>query len=200
MQTRRRPASAAEVMRQLEADPDWVARRNAQERDRAEREERSRREQSALLRDLATCGTSVTSVWDLVNTATPYPHALRVLLSHLSRPYNGGLLEGIARALAVKEARPIAWNTLVTAVRDGSLSQGVADGMMVAISAMARPADLHTLFDLIQDRSLGACRGFLVRNLMRSKRPEAREVLLRLQDDPDLRREIMVRLKTSASS
>src|SRR5579862_9321221 len=95
---------ADEFLRQLEADPEWVARRDARERDRLEREERSRREQSTLLAELAATGISVADVWDLVNTAQPYPQALPVLLAHLSKPYSAGVLDGIARALAIRRA------------------------------------------------------------------------------------------------
>ncbi len=71
---------------------------------------------------------------------------------------------------------------------------------MVAISAMARPGDLYCLIDLITDRSLGSHRVFLGRNLMRSKKPEARQTLLNLRDDPELQKEIGARLKTRVAS
>jgi HEAT repeat protein len=136
-------------------------------------------------------------VWDLVNTSTPYPQALPILLIHLQRPYDDGIREGIARALAVKGARPLAWDELVGLVQSQSLPDRVADGVMVAISAMARPADLHAIIGLIKDRSIGSRRVFLVRNLMRSKKPEARRTLLDMRDDPDLQEEIAARLKIS---
>ena len=50
------------------------------------------------------CGET-RSVWDLVNTAEPYPHLLEPLADHLTRPYHKRTREGIARALAVREAR-----------------------------------------------------------------------------------------------
>lgn len=67
----------------------------------------------------------------------------------------------------------------------------------MAISDMAQPGDLHTLTDLLSDPSLGTSRIFLVSNLMRSKRPEARTALLRNQADPDLTEEITARLSRS---
>jgi len=45
------------------------------------------------------------SVWDLVNTAEPYPQLLDTLAEHVKRPYLKRIREGIARALAVREAR-----------------------------------------------------------------------------------------------
>ena len=44
------------------------------------------------------------SVWDLVNTAEPYPQLLPILAEHVTRPYHKRIREGIARALAVSEA------------------------------------------------------------------------------------------------
>lgn len=50
------------------------------------------------------CGEA-RSVWDLVNTAEPYPHLLGTLVEHIVKPYHKRTREGIARALAVLEAR-----------------------------------------------------------------------------------------------
>ncbi len=61
---------------------------------------------------------------------------------------------------------------------------------MASIAEMARSDDLHTLIDLLSDRSLGPNRIYLVNKLMRSKRPEARTALLRLEADPDLTKQI----------
>jgi hypothetical protein len=196
---RRGPITAEELTRQLKADPSWLARRDARNRDLAEHEERSRREQSELVADLSAAGVSVRNVWDLVNTSRPYPNALPVLLAHLSKPYGEGTLEGIARALGVKDARPIAGEALLATLRAGSLSKRMADGMMVAISAMARASDLDTLIDIIATPLFGTQRIFLVKNLMRSKKPIARETLHALKDDPDLRSEIAARLKRVSS-
>lgn len=193
---RRGPMTAAEHLRQLEADPEWVARRDARDRDLAERSARARQEEHDLLADLATVGLLVDSVWALYKKR-PYPAALLILMLHLTRSYSEHLLEGIARAMAVKEARDDAWDFLIEQLKRKSLPKNAADGAMSAISAMARPADLPTLISLIRNRALGSQRLFLVSNLMRSKRPEARETLVQLRDDSDLRLEITARLDAS---
>lgn len=192
-----RAVTAGELLRELEADPEWVAARDARDRDARDQEEQFRREQQPLVADLAAAGVVVQSAWDLLNSPGPYPAALPILMFHLSRPYSERVLEGIARALAVKEARPIAWDELLALLKSGTLPPEAANAAMVAISAMARPSDLPVLVALIREPSLGARRVFLVRNLMRSKRPEARATLLQLRDDPDLRIEIAARLRAS---
>jgi hypothetical protein len=197
--TRKGPISAVEALRQLEADPEWRSRRDLKEAERAERAQQFRQEQAELLADLRLRGSEVSSVWDLVNTATPYPKALPVLLDHLLRPYSVRTLEGIARALAVKDARPLAWDVMIGLIRSRSLPKGVADGIMVALSAMARPTDLPALIEMLADRSIGSSRILLVRKLMRSKRPEARQALINNRADPDLQKEIAARLGEQAA-
>lgn len=199
MNKRRGPITAAEALRQLEADPEWCVRRDAKEAEKAERTRHLTLEQMELLRDLQEAGSEVRSVWDLVNTATPYPKALPVLVDHLIRPYSDRTREGIARALAVKDARPLAWDIMVGLIQSGSLPKEVADGVMIAISAMARPADLSVLIGMLADKRIGSSRIFLVRKLMRSKRPEARQALMNSRADPDLRKEVVARLGVQAA-
>ncbi|MBW6522831.1 hypothetical protein KZ810_04905 [Sphingomonas sp. RHCKR47] len=178
----------------LEADPNWMAMQATQAAKLAALKLQFRREQAELISDIQSVGLKIESVWDLVNTSMPYPTALPVLLNHLQRPYSANTREGIARALAVKAARPLAWDTLTSLARNGSLPGGVTEGIMAAICAMARPADVPCLIDLLADRSIGNTRCFLIANLRRSKRPEARQALIDNRHDPDLATEIDRRL------
>lgn len=174
----------------LESDSAWVARRDAQDRKLAKRAAQARVEQAELVNELGRVGVIVDTVWDLVTTSDPYPAAIPILLRHLDRPYSDRTREGIGRALGTKAARPVAWDQLVAGLQDGSLQDGAGDGAMVAISAMASPSDLDLLCHLMREQSLGPRRILLVRNLTRSKRKEAKETLLALRDDPDLKLEI----------
>ena len=96
-----------------------------------------------------------------------------------------------------KAARPIVWDALINIIKSNVLKGRGMDGAIAAISEMARPGDLSALIDLFGDRSLGSSRILLVRNLTRSKRPEARAALIRLQPDPVLNKEITIRLSRS---
>jgi len=191
------PITAAELTAELWSDPEWVAKREQRDRARKEAREQILLEQAPLIDALAQAGVSVRDVWDLVNTSNPYPRAFPVLIEHLHRPYSGVIIEGIARALAVKQAREIAWDHFLklAVVRPETWDSYTYDSVFVALSAMAKPSDLPVLISLISDRAIGPHRVFFVRNLMRSKQPEARETLLRLKDDPDLSKEISARLK-----
>jgi len=104
MKTKKRE-TAAEFMARLHSDPEWV-RKNAEREARTKAlEARFDAEERPILNDLAEVGCTVSSVWDLVNSSASYPHAIPVLLKHLQQPYHPRILEGIVRALTVKEAR-----------------------------------------------------------------------------------------------
>lgn len=184
-------------MQQLAADPEWVARHAEAERQLAATSENLRRDEAPLVEALNGVGLQVSSIWDLVNTSISYPKAIPVLVTHLDRLYASRNLEGIARALAVREARTLAWDkvwALATSLLVGT-NQQLQDSLIAALCGMATSDDLPKMISLINDRRLGASRVLIVGNLMRSRRPEAREALLKLQNDPDLRKEIASRLK-----
>jgi len=92
-------------MAELERDPEFVARRAEQERRRRQIADALREIEAPLVDALRRVGEDVTSVYDLVNTTRRYPHAIDVLFEHLQRPYPDPILEGIARALAVRDSR-----------------------------------------------------------------------------------------------
>jgi hypothetical protein len=101
--------SAAELMRRLHSDPDWVrenAEREAQHKAAVQQgREEMKPEQTPLLADLAAAGVKVDSVWDLVNAKWPYAAAIPVLAAHLQCVRHAILREGIGRALTAPEAR-----------------------------------------------------------------------------------------------
>ena len=109
---KRKSVTAEELMAQLTADPEYmggIAKRDV-ELDRKAKE--LARFERPLLADLRAAGADIDSVWDLVNTRERYPKLVPVLLAHLKREYPDKIREGIARALAVPEARA-GWKQLV---------------------------------------------------------------------------------------
>jgi hypothetical protein len=197
MAAKRGGMTAREHLTRLEADPDYVAMRKAKDLAHANLVEQHRLEQQPLLKDLAAVGVIVDSIGRLCSFSDLDERIYPVLLDHLTRPYSPHLLEWIGRAFGRKSARPIVWDTLVKLIKAHRLEKPAVEGVMVAISDMAQPRDLATLIDLLSDRSIGVSRIFLVSNLMRSKKPEARAALLLNQGDPDLATEIAARLARS---
>lgn len=75
-------------MKQLQSNPDWVARNKERERFRQARAAHFRNLEEPVVQALRKAGVHVDSVWDLVNTSVPYPDAIPVLLEHVQRPYH----------------------------------------------------------------------------------------------------------------
>ena len=183
---KKKGVTAGELLKQLAADPEFVAAEK--ERDRLEEREEAelQRAEAPLVDALREAGFAVDSVWDLVNTAAPYPRAIRVLLEHLELAYPPAIREGVARALAVPEARH-AWGRLVRLYRSES-DPRTKEGLAVAVAGAADDADdsvIDKLIELVSDPSNGN-RVHLLDALERSANPRAREALRAAAQDPDL--------------
>jgi hypothetical protein len=186
----KKKVTAAELLTRLEADPDFVAKRAADESARQQRETEWRRAEEPLVAELRAAGYALESAWDLVNTSTPYPEALPILLSHLQRPYPGPVREGIARALAVPSAK-FGWDVLTRLYRQETNARA-KDGLAVAIAATADEEVIDEVIALARDRQHGPSRLLLLRALERSRSPRARAALMELGTDPELEKEIQV--------
>jgi hypothetical protein len=100
-------------MAQLEADPEWVAKRDAREKEQARRKAEIAKHERKLVGEIRELGYAIDSVWDLVNNTPhpvlernfigPYERAYPVLVRHLKLPYIREVREGIVRALTVKD-------------------------------------------------------------------------------------------------
>lgn len=179
---------------QLKAEERYEA---IQELHRRQEEERQRKAaawrlaEKPLVNDLNDAGLAVESVWDLVNTKEPYPAAIPILLAHLMRPYPERVREGIARALAVPEAR-IGWKVLLDAFKKETDNStiGAKFALGLALGATGTDAVLEDVFSLVKDRTLGENRAPLLAILGRSKDPRALQLLQELAADPDLARDV----------
>jgi HEAT repeat protein len=187
MSSREGARTAAELMAELAGDPEYVAQQAKQEQERAQRTAVWRKAERPLVEDLRSRGLGVGSVWDLVNKSQPYPQAVPVLLDHLQRPYPDRVREGIARALAIPEAKA-GWNLLLDLFvreRDRTTS-GPKWALACALAAAADDDVLPDVIALVQDERHGENRAPLLDALARSRRPEARQMLLELRDTSDL--------------
>jgi hypothetical protein len=183
--------SAEEHIRLLQANPEYMRMRAEQERDLAERKVQLKVAQAPLLADLAVLGIEVQSVWDLVNTSSPYHDAIPLLLEHLRRPYPNVIREGIARALAVPATRKIGWSVLVDEFRKTeATNEQVKDGLAVALAGASDDSVIQELIGLAKDKRNGCSRILLLAGIRRSKRLEAKQAIDELAEDPDLAKEI----------
>ncbi len=148
-------------------------------RQRAERSAHLRAEEEPILADLRAIGCEVKSVWDLVNTSGPYPGAIPILLKHLTQAYSDRTKEGIARALAVPDARD-AWPLLAAEYRKAPMGEengirlGAKSGLAAALSATATDDVIAQLASLAKDKANGDSRLLLLNALRKSKTAAAK--------------------------
>lgn len=185
--------TAAELMAKLNADPKYVAEREREEDERQKRAAEWRRAEAPLVADLKAAGFAVESAWDLVNTSGTYPAAVPILLEHLARGYPAAVREGIARALAVPEAK-VGWDLLMRLYRD-EIEARAKDGLAVAIAGAANDEVIGDVVTLVRDARHGPSRLLLLSALERSAEPKARAVLMELGTDPELKKEIQIILR-----
>jgi len=129
-----------------------------------------------LIEELGQAGFAVESASDLVNTSAPYPEALPILLAHLERPYPDRIREGIARALAVRDAK-FGWDSLTALYRREPAGTDTKDGLAVALAAASYEEVIGDVVDLARDERHGESRLLLLSALKRSKDPKARAAL-----------------------
>jgi hypothetical protein len=181
--------TAAELLAKLSADPKHLAEQEARDRQLVDRARRLQMEERPVIDELREVGVNVNSVWDLVNTAASYERGIPILLKHLKQPYSDTTKEGIARALAVREARR-AWPVLVSEYINAPRGTRTKDGLAVAIAAVATDDVMEELIQIIKDRFHGASRVLLLKPLRKSRSLAAKEALEYFATDPDLATEI----------
>ena len=180
--------TAAEIMEKLSKDPEYQKRRAEQEQRFREREAFLTEEEKDLVSDLHNVGRVVSSVWDLVNTGEPYPEAVPVLLKHLRLPYSERTREGIARALAVREAG-YAWDILWEEFEKipGGTNDGPKWGLACALSTIAPTTNrFDEAYRILRDERYGEDRLAFLDVFAFSKDPERRAILKEFADDPQL--------------
>ncbi|MBX7102567.1 MAG: hypothetical protein K1X57_00695 [Gemmataceae bacterium] len=140
-------------MRQLEADPKWVAEDATREARRAAREAQFKAEEVPIIADLAAVGVDAESVWDFVcKRAAPF-EAIPVLVRHLGKPYSPAVQEGMIRAIGVPWARAVAFEMLCTTFqdeRDPNMRFAIAN----ALSGMALLDDVRELPGILEYEAL----------------------------------------------
>lgn len=185
MTKRRSGLTAGEIINKNLADPAFVARMQEQERLRLEKAKVLMEAEVPLVEALKRVGCIVKSSWDLVNTKAKYPEAIPVLLEHLQKDYPVEIRAGIARALAVPEAR-IGRDIIVEQYRKlpDTKKQGLKQGLAAAVVGTTTESDIDEVIDLIEDPAHGDSRGLLLLALKRSKTEAARQEIEKLRHDP----------------
>lgn len=197
--------TAGDITERRKHDPELQRIRAEVEARHAKHAEEMRQAQEPLLRDLAEAGVRVETISTLVNTREGYSKAIPVLMKHLERTsdYPEVILNSIARALTVREARGVANRLMISLFRADTHEpkpNGFRWCLGNALSVVAEFGDVNDLIDLIQDTRHGVGRDVLPEALVRfvGKRPDIIDVLDTLQDDPDIGDRVRQFLKRKA--
>ena len=198
---RKRPTSTAELLAKLAQDPAFQARATKRDDELSGNLAAQRRAEAPLVSALSEVGIQVESAWDLVNSSSPYPAAVPVLLEHLQRAYPDRVREGIARSLAVRESREY-WLQLLSLFRgepnDTSTSGSVKFAIGLALGAAATRDVLDDVLELLRNKRHGSARLAFIRTLMRFRDPRRDSLLAELASDSDLHLEVAAAMKRVA--
>lgn len=180
--------STAEILREIESKPEY--QKGKQDRLLSdERERLSRREaEKPVLEDLSRVGVKVETVWDLVNSRTPYPQAVPVLAKHLAYPYPIKNREALVRSLIVKESKGVADEALVAMLTSLEPAQTYEENQLFwlignALAFAASPRSLPKIAALAKDDRYASTREGLCKALGGWRSPVAVEALRSLLDD-----------------
>lgn len=182
------PMSATEFMAQLEKDEEYQRQKATFDAELQQRMDSLRTAEEPIVAELRSSGVQVESVWDLVNTAQPYPEALPVLMAHLERGgYPDRVMEGLGRALAVRPA--VAFWVRLKARYVTPRSPGEEYGTAVALAACATEARVDDLVDFLSLEERGESRVYFIRPLLRFGGDRGRQIVAGLRSDPVLGKE-----------
>lgn len=183
--------TAEEYLAEKAADKSHIEMWRAKDEELKRRKDELTEAEAPLVEALRSAGQPVSSVWDLVNTASAYPAAIPVLFEHLHRPYPERIAEGILRALAVPESRS-RWKEL-RAVFEASPAQKNGGLRWAAACALGSAADdgvVAEVMQIVRDPIYGFDRAPLLPVLARSSDPQAKMLLHELRADPVLGKEV----------
>jgi hypothetical protein len=152
--------TAEELRRQLEANPEQAARRDARAARHAEGGKQIATDEAPLIAELADVGLVVSSVYDFVGKQLAPNLALPILVRHLSVEHHPRIREGLIRALGIPSARHMALDPLCNAFRkerDPTLQWVIANALsgMARFEEVAELPGIQQFADLFSKRSGG---------------------------------------------
>jgi HEAT repeat protein len=179
------PKSAAELMAELQKDPDYVARTHEREQQLRASAANYAREVEPVLKDLEASGFGVKTIGELKLSKKEYRSAIPILLYWLPRMSDPQVKEDIVRTLSVPWATPAAAPVLIEEFRkakSAELRWAIANGLAVT----ADDGVFGDLVQLVQDREYGKAREMLAVALGNMQTPDAVAALMGLLDDDQL--------------
>jgi hypothetical protein len=185
--SRDQPKSAAELMAELQRDPEFAARQKRQEEERSRSREIYRTAARAVIADLAAVGFEVEAIGDLRSLGTPYPQAVPALIRWLSRVRDPAVKEDIVRTLSVPWAKDAAAPLLSEFERaEDDTGTGLRWAIGNALEVLASDEIADGMIKLATDRRYGEARQMVVVGLGKLKDARVADVLLELLVDDEV--------------
>jgi hypothetical protein len=154
------------------------------ERDQGSSRERRRRAAQPLLDELAALGFRVHQLPELRRFGASYRTAVPALVRALEQSREPGLIEELARVLAVPWAREEALRPLIAAFRRAPNAPPAPKAALAsAIEALADDSAFEALVEIARDRAHGPTRELVVLALGKLDDPRALEALVELLSD-----------------
>jgi len=180
--------TAAELVTQLEQNPEFSRRREEREKQRQQVIEINRQASLPILVELAWAGFSLNSISDLYSERLNYRDAIPILLRWLPRVDNLDVKEAIVRALSVPWAKPSAASALIEEFRKANDPRGASIKWAIAnaLSIVADDSVFTEIVELVQDKGNGKAREMLAIALGNMKDSNAVRVLIDLLDDDEV--------------
>jgi hypothetical protein len=182
-----RPKSAAELMAELQREPEFVARQKQQEDDRRRNIESYRAAARDVLADLAAAGFKVEAIGELRRVGTQYREAIPVLMRWLSRVQEAAVREDIVRTLSVPWASDAAPLLIAEFERtEDAAGTGLRWSIGNALEVLANDELTEPMIRLVTDQRYGKAREMVVLGLGKMKDPRVVDVLLNLLADEEV--------------
>jgi len=136
--------TAADLMRQLEGDPEWVRKRDERERRHRDHVRMLADSEAPLVADLNAAGFAVKSIHELILSPNSVQVAIPLLTEHLQRDYDKSIREGIFRAFGIRDARELVGDLLISEFRQ----QEDENMRLVIVEALSQMYDLADVIHL----------------------------------------------------
>lgn len=182
------PKSAAELMAELQQDPEYIARTRQREQQQRKNTETYARAVAPVLKDLAAEGFRVSTIGELRQSKLEYRSAVAILLQWLPQISDLQVKEDIVRTLSVPWARPEAAQTLIEEFKraDDATAPGLRWVIANGLAIVADDSVFDELVQLVEDRGYGKAREMLALALSNVRNPQAIGVLMGLLDDEQM--------------
>lgn len=181
--------TAAELLAELNKNDSYKKTIESKEKEQKVDQNLLQEDELRISNALREVGISINTIYDLVNTNNPYPKAIPILIDFLEnkKVQHNQVIEGIIRALAVKEAVSIANRHLIklyneSVKEDATFCWAIGN----TVDAIVCDDDIDDVIKIVKDKSNGVSRQMFVLALGKVKSVKAEQALISLLDDDEV--------------